>query len=198
MSREVLLCAFKKAENDIGSNKKTHLSTHIADVLQEKYGLLINERTLRDYYTNFNKNEEGYYTELKPRLIERLCKYLGYSNYADFVTKNVSEKYKIAKYVPKRYMPFFACAISFISIGLSLYFESRKETNICLTYFDDFSSQYLSLKSFDEGVFSLVKKQGCKKAIKVDSITNIKNKGVIIWFSNSNEKAGIITDKMFD
>ena len=84
MSKEVLLHAFKKAKNEIGSSKKTHLSTHISDLLFEDYKYQIHERTLRDYYTNYQKNTSDYESELKPKLIECLCRYLGYYNYASF------------------------------------------------------------------------------------------------------------------
>ena len=91
MSIEVIVLAFKKAGKEIGSSKKTHRAQHISDFLLEEYKYSINERTLRDYYTNSLTNEEGL-EELKPKVLSYLCNYLGYTDYADFITKNQTEE----------------------------------------------------------------------------------------------------------
>ncbi len=88
MSIEVLMRAFEKAKMDVGSNKKTHLSTYLSDLLQEEYKYTISERRLRDYYTNYKKGTHACPDDLKPKLIECFCKYLGYKNYGDFVNSN--------------------------------------------------------------------------------------------------------------
>lgn len=92
MSIEILVLAFEKAEKEIGSSKKTHLAQHLSDLLQEDYKYLISERTLRDYYTNYKNGTIGKQGDLKPKLIACLCYYLGYKDYADFVSQNRAGK----------------------------------------------------------------------------------------------------------
>lgn len=91
MSIEIIILAFEKAEKEIGSSKKTHRAKHISDHLLEEYKYAINERTLRDYYTNALTKKEGL-EELKPKVLSYLCNYLGYIDYADFITKNQTEE----------------------------------------------------------------------------------------------------------
>lgn len=87
MSVKILMLAFEKAKEEIGSTTKTHLSQHLSDVLLEDYKYQISERTLRDYYTNY-KNDVSPKEDLKPKLISCLCQYLGYKDYADFIRNN--------------------------------------------------------------------------------------------------------------
>lgn len=87
MSIKILILAFEKAREEIGSTTKTHLSKHLSDVLLEDYKYQISERTLRDYYTNY-KNNNTAQEDLKPKLISCLCQYLGYKDYADFIQNN--------------------------------------------------------------------------------------------------------------
>ncbi len=94
MSVEVLIKAFEKAKMDVGSDKKTHLSTYLSDVLQEEYNYTIGERRLRDYYTNYKNGTHSGHEDLKPKLIECFCRYLGYQNYAAFVTRNSAGSHK--------------------------------------------------------------------------------------------------------
>ncbi|MFX0555628.1 hypothetical protein ACOCEA_02460 [Maribacter sp. CXY002] len=91
MSIKIIILAFEKAEKKLGSSKKTHRAQHISDYLLEEYKYPISERTLRDYYTNALTNQEGL-EELKPKVLTYLCNYLGYTDYADFITKNQTEK----------------------------------------------------------------------------------------------------------
>lgn len=205
MSKEVLFRAFKKAKEDIGSSRKTHLSTHLADVLEEKYGLFINERTLRDYYTNFKKNEDDYFTELKPRLIERLCNYLGYGNYANFVLDNPKEKClnvaekrdmfsKASGCFRAHHKSIFTNIISFLSLGLSIYFGIVRESKNYTVLVSPNHTKSLTSgplqKVIDFSVF-----EELEKIEKIDSITTIYNKGTIIWHGNSNENYDFVADK---
>lgn len=88
MSTKILTLAFDQAKKEIGSTKKTHLAQHLSDLLLENYNYVISERTLRDYYSNYESGTEGAQEDLKPKLISCLCNYLGYTDYADFVQKN--------------------------------------------------------------------------------------------------------------
>ena len=91
MSKKLITLVFEKAEREIGSPVKTRLATHLSDMLQENYKYSLNERTLRDYYTNYIEKEESINDDLKPKLILHFCQYLGYKDYADFVSTNPSE-----------------------------------------------------------------------------------------------------------
>lgn len=97
MSIEILILAFGKAEKEIGSSKKTHLAQHLSDILLEEYGYQINERTLRDHYTNHKNGRSDTQEDLKPKLISCLCDYLGYRDYADFVGQNRGRAIKRGK-----------------------------------------------------------------------------------------------------
>lgn len=205
MSKEILFRAFKKAKEDIGSSRKTHLSTHLSDVLEEKYGLFINERTLRDYYTNFKKNEDDYFTELKPRLIERLCNYLGYGNYANFVLDNPEEKClnvadnrnffsKAFEYFKAHYRPVFTNIISFISLGLSIYFGIVRESKNYTVLVNPNHLERLTSGPLEKVIDSSIFEE-LEKIEKIDSITTIANKGTIIWHGSSNENYDFIADK---
>ncbi len=87
MSIKLLALAFEKAEKEIGSSKKTHLARHLSDLLLEDYKYIINERTLRDYYTSYKNKENDFQDDLKPKLIKCLCRYLGFKDYADFINQ---------------------------------------------------------------------------------------------------------------
>ena len=88
MSIELLILAFDKAEEEVGSSKKTQRAQYLSDLLQENYKYSISERTLRDYYTNYKNGNIGAQDDLKPKLITCFCDYLGYKNYADFINQN--------------------------------------------------------------------------------------------------------------
>jgi len=205
MSKEILFRAFEKAKEEIGSSRKTHLSTHLSDVLEEKYGLFINERTLRDYYTNLKKNEDDYFTELKPRLTERLCNYLGYGNYANFVLDNPGENFsnvtdnrdffsKAREYISKNYKTVFTNIVSFVSLGLSIYFGLDKGSKNYTVLVTPNHVKPLSKDSFEKVIdFSVF-----DEFEKIDSITTIANKGTIIWHGNSNKNYDLIAEKGSD
>ena len=91
MSQLLIKLAFEKAEIEIGSSVKSQKAQHISDVLLEDYKYPISERRLRDYFTNYVENNNANNEALKAQLIEPLCKYLGYKNYASFVLGNQTE-----------------------------------------------------------------------------------------------------------
>ncbi|WP_158974420.1 hypothetical protein [Cellulophaga sp. L1A9] len=91
MSKKIIALVFAKAEKEIGPSKKTQRAQHISEVLLEDFKFQINERTLRDYYSKLVEKNEENLEPIKPQVIEYLCNYLGYKNYAEFVTSHPSE-----------------------------------------------------------------------------------------------------------
>ena len=197
MSLEILNLAFKKAEKEIGSNKKTHLAQHLSDVLQDDYNYTISERTLRDYYTKIHKREVGPQDDLKPKLIEPLCQYLGFANYAEFLKSTEEEKsVDVVVSTPIKKKPnkkWLVALLIFLCIGLAIIFliAERKpdtkdsETIIsanCMTWAD---STYVKV-SCDKGPYS---KYGTKVIPYVESeFKNLKKIQVYLAYNFFNDK----------
>ncbi|MBT9190402.1 hypothetical protein [Zobellia russellii] len=210
MSLEILQIAFKQAEKEIGSNRKTHLARHLSDVLQEDYNYTISERTLRDYFNKIEKGDTGPQDDLKPKLIEPLCQYLGYANYAEFIKSHGSSNRRIpeqevinpTKKSSKKI--WVAVLLICLSIGVAISFlisqRSINESNAaiykeCMTWAD---STYLKI-ACDVGPYS---KYGTKvipyeenrfknlKRVKVHLAYNFFNeKGQpLVWYFRNDEK----------
>lgn len=206
MSMELLILAFEEAEKEIGSSKKTHLAQHLSDLLLENYRYSLNERTLRDYYTNYKNGTSGVQEDLKPKLIACLCDYLGYKDYADFVLQNQNEKIETPEErrrrlaeekeqrleeERKRRRRIFVISIS-VSFGVILLamivlkypILNLNQPNQCMTWAD---SLYVKV-SCDKGPFSIY-------GTKVDSLdkTKLKNMRKVEvnpaykFFSDANE-----------
>lgn len=93
MHRLLLIKAFKKAEEEIGSDKITRRAQHLSDFIVENSKQPYGERILRDYYKKINDSP----TEdihLKIFVVKALSHYLGYEDYHDFFEKNKSTKTK--------------------------------------------------------------------------------------------------------
>ncbi|WP_209404185.1 hypothetical protein [Pseudozobellia sp. WGM2] len=160
MSQELLKLAFEKARKEIGSKKKTHLARHLSDLFLENYKYPINERTLRDYYNKLENNDFGKQDDLKPKLVECLCLYLGYNNYAEFVGDNQNKpKSAVGKLggktinQTKRSNSFKPKALMFLGIGAVLIvaiivWSSTKENDTseihleCMTWADSLYIKY--------------------------------------------------------
>ena len=91
MSKKLITLVFKKVEVDSCSSVKTRMAQYLSNELDKVNKFQISERTLRDYYTRFVEKDEENLEPIKPQVIEYLCNYLGYKNYAEFVTAHPSE-----------------------------------------------------------------------------------------------------------
>lgn len=90
MFRKIVLSAFAKAQTETPGNTKTQWADHLANSLWCEFNYQISRRTLLNYYNSYIEDVEA--KELSPnaRMIEKLCKYLGYPNYGAFILHQAS------------------------------------------------------------------------------------------------------------
>jgi hypothetical protein len=90
MFRKIVLSAFAKAQTETPGNTKTQWADHLANSLWCECNYQISRRTLLNYYNSYL--EDGGDEELSPnaKMIEMLCKYLGYPNYGTFLLHQAS------------------------------------------------------------------------------------------------------------
>lgn len=88
--RDIVVAAFKKAEEEYVNDRKYKLSEYISNKVEEVSKIRINLRTFVFYYEKYIEKKEGIATP-KHENIERLCIFLGYESYEDYVSKNYNE-----------------------------------------------------------------------------------------------------------
>lgn len=94
MHRELILAAFEKAkEKEVkrgySDPSKSGLANLLSDFIESEYQFQFGERSLRDY---LNQALAGNPVEIKqPTVLDGLSRYLGYSNYTDYLLKNTAE-----------------------------------------------------------------------------------------------------------
>lgn len=93
MHKKLIVKAFEKAKKE--EEKKTgivasknRLSEIISEVLWNDYKCVFGDKSLRVLYDKA-KNSDGEVVEIKQlKVVDSLCKYVGYEDYIDFVNKN--------------------------------------------------------------------------------------------------------------
>lgn len=97
MHKKLILKVFEKAKNEKEKQtgivaSKNRLSEIISEILLNDYKCVFGDKSLRILYTKAkNSNEEG--VEIKQlKVVDALCKYLGYKDYVDFVNNNLDLK----------------------------------------------------------------------------------------------------------
>lgn len=219
MSIKLLILAFEKAEKEIGSTKKTHLARHLSDLLQEDHKYSISERTLRDYYTNYKNGTIGTQEDLKPKLIACLCDYLGYENYADFVSQDEGNRIEDQEEKKKRKAEeekaqrkrIVTISIS-IAFGMTLlilgiqkwtnnFQNSNSTTDKCMTWADSvfvavschtgpFSKYGTRVEPLNQTEFQNMRK------VEVDAaydFYNSKNEPLIWYYKNNDDRIEFFT-----
>ncbi|QWX84874.1 hypothetical protein H0I23_04315 [Cellulophaga sp. HaHaR_3_176] len=208
MSKKLIAIVFKKVEADIGSSVPTRMAQHLSVELLEEYNYQISERTLRNYYNNFLKNDNSLNEALKPELIKYLCKYLGYNNYAGFVSAHPSEheevkvfedlitKEKNLKLSSLKKNTFFGLFekggnrivtyISVIIISALTYFGFVKEEQNCMVWQEDHyvkstCTGVLLEKPYQELIFKKFKKIKDLNAVK-----NRREQHKELWYVKTN------------
>ena len=199
MSKELVTLVFKKAEIEIGSTVKTRLAKHLSDILLDDYKYPINERTLRDYYTAYIEKNEANNEELKPKLISHFCEYLGYEDYADFVSANPS-KVKVAtpialgkKHIdktPKKGVVLFFSALTLS--GLSYFGFVKEEENCMVWKVDHYERTVCSGVPLESPLTELILEE-FRKIENFDSLVDRKTKGKELWYDKSNGKVEFFT-----
>ncbi|MET6989155.1 hypothetical protein [Sediminicola arcticus] len=200
MSKEVLLRAFKKAEKEIGSSKKTHLSTHISEILLEDFKYTVSERSLRDYYTNYLNGTTAVQEDLKPKLIECLCRYLGYKNYAEFVRENsnggdVKERVSVTSGIKKDFKKKFGKVGAIAAIPLLVltgavgYNGFVVEEENCMIWVQDHFESTICKGSEFEQPHEKMTMEKMKKVVVFDTI----DKGDNLWYDKSDNELEFFT-----
>ncbi|RTE53954.1 hypothetical protein EHW67_08450 [Arenibacter aquaticus] len=199
MSKELVTLVFKKAEIEIGSSVKTRMAQYLADILLDDYKYPISERTLRDYYTAFVEKEEANNEELKPQLITCFCNYLGYDNYASFVTEHPFEKKELpskrvvevgADSKNKNRIILFSSALAFT--GLS-YFGFVKEEENCMVWKENHYERTACTGASLESPLKELILEEFRKIENFDSLVDRKTKGKELWYDKSNGKVEFFT-----
>ena len=85
MYREIVLSAFAKAKSETPATTKTQWANYLVEVLWNDYKLQVSRRTLLNYYNHYKAQEDDGIISPKATVIEVLCKYLHYPNYAAFI-----------------------------------------------------------------------------------------------------------------
>lgn len=199
MSKKLITLVFKKAEIETGSSVKTRLAKHLADILLEDYKYPINERTLRDYYTAYIKKDATNNEELKPQLIKCFCQYLGYRNYAHFVSEQPSEvKMATSKSLgvkgtdkkPKKEVVLFFSALA---LGGLSYFGFVKDDGNCMIWKGDhYERTVCSGAALERPLTNLILEE-FRKIEHFDSLVERKTKGKELWYDKSNGKVEFFT-----
>jgi len=192
MSKLLITLAFEKAEKEIGSSKKTQKAQHISDVLLENYKYSIGERRLRDYYTNYLENDNSNNEALRPQLIEPLCKYLGYENYASFVDDYPSEKKLETDQVnigvgvkAKNKNNFILFSSAMVISGLT-YFGFVKEDKNCMIWQDTHYEQTTCTGDISEIPNNAILLNNFRRITNIDSLLERRNQQKELWYTKTN------------
>lgn len=89
MISKIVKEVFKKAKEEYASKAKTTLSKYVVNVIEEKFNIIISERTLSRSYDKYilSKEDTG---SLTAESVNALCRYLGYKDYSEYKKKNTS------------------------------------------------------------------------------------------------------------
>jgi len=91
MITELMKLIFEQAKNETPNNTKTGLSKHISKKIEENdKSKIFSYKTFTRYYDKYIMGKEGVIGQPQTEIIEELCRYIGYDNYQDFVSKNKS------------------------------------------------------------------------------------------------------------
>lgn len=91
MYKTVVINSYRKAENEIhGRKSRTAVLKSLADKISYEYKHPVSEMTLRNLYVESLKTKED--ININGDLLNKLCNYLGYKDYADYIVKNPEER----------------------------------------------------------------------------------------------------------
>lgn len=96
MHKELIIKAFDKARNELinqgnQSPSNVKIAEEIIDKIDRVNGFSLDERSYRDYYNNALKSESEDIEIRNIKVIDSLCKYLGFDNYVDFKNDQLPE-----------------------------------------------------------------------------------------------------------
>lgn len=85
--RQIVLFAFSKAKKETLQILKTPLSKHISHKIESDYKIYISEKTFIRYYDKFIEGKQEVSGNPNRKILDFLCKYIGFENLVDFYTK---------------------------------------------------------------------------------------------------------------
>lgn len=87
MYKTVVLKSYEKAEKEfVGRKSRTAVLKHLAEKISFEYKYQVSERTLRDLAKRSKNSTED--ININGELLNKLCNYLGYSDYGEYILKN--------------------------------------------------------------------------------------------------------------
>ncbi|MFT5891317.1 MAG: hypothetical protein ACI9Y7_001418 [Dokdonia sp.] len=87
---DIVVAAFTKAKKEYVNNKKYKLSEYISEQIEELSEVRITSKTFASYYEKYIEKRDVR-TVPRHENIERLCLFLGYDSYKDYVNENYNE-----------------------------------------------------------------------------------------------------------
>ncbi|MDR2122831.1 MAG: hypothetical protein LBP34_06875 [Flavobacteriaceae bacterium] len=84
---KIILLAFKKAGEESLHVLKTPLSKHISVRIENEYRVYISEKTFIRYYDKFVAGKEKATGTPNRKILDFLCKYIGFNDFIDFYHK---------------------------------------------------------------------------------------------------------------
>ncbi len=95
--KQIVILAFEKARKESLQILKTPLSKHISFKIEHDFKIYISEKTFVRYYDKFIVGKENAAGKPNRRILDFLCKYIGYDNFIDFYNKKEKNKKKNKK-----------------------------------------------------------------------------------------------------
>ncbi|OEK09506.1 hypothetical protein A8C32_12415 [Flavivirga aquatica] len=159
MYKELIIEAFVKAKNQREkrgekSPSVVAIAEDLSEYISEKEGFSLGERSFRDYKKEAeklaNKLEDINIKQFK--VVIGLCKYLGYNDYEDFVSRNTSK-------IKKRFNLFKKNIISVSVVGISVLvlfvINSVEEERWMMWKEDHYIKVGFDKEKYDSGVLML-------------------------------------------
>ncbi|MBZ0328555.1 MAG: hypothetical protein K8F54_13180 [Altibacter sp.] len=117
MQTKLLRMVFEKALHEGASNSRNGIATHISQALDHDFKFSITSKAISNYH---QKLEEGETFTISKVIRNQLSKYLGYTDYKDFIKKNeeITVKKNRSRYV---------IILLLVIIGYFIYDSTRKK-----------------------------------------------------------------------
>lgn len=90
--RQIVLFAFSKAKKETLQILKTPLSKHISHEIENDYKVYISEKTFIRYYDKFIEEKPEAAGTPNRKIVDFLCKYIGFESFVDFYNKSYATK----------------------------------------------------------------------------------------------------------
>lgn len=196
MYKTVILKAFEKAKREYhGIESQNAYAMHISEAILDAFNFSISPRTLLNRYKDARNCKEDEDIRISSSILLHLCKYLGYSDYNEYVLQHPEEAGKVRK----RLQPFafnmkqkFMLVILILGIVLaSFYFYTQRQRwmiwnvdHYIEVAFDAQKLQEGELKLYSESrILNFKKIQGDCNTEYFDTAGNVK-----VWYGKNAKK----------